>query len=66
MCLACDFCWLVDARQIFFPEQSKKMKANGFAMGVANKKRRLRSSRLPLSLESLIEDVDELLRCHGG
>ncbi len=42
------------------------MKVNGFAMGVANEKQHLRSSQQPLSLESLIEDVDELLRRRGG
>jgi hypothetical protein len=39
---------------------------NGFAMGVANKKRRLHSSQQPLLLESPIEDVDELLHRCGG
>ncbi len=42
------------------------MKANGFAMGVANEKQRLRSSQQPLSLEFPIEDVDELSRRRGG
>jgi hypothetical protein len=51
--------------EFIFPEQSKT-KANGFAMGVANEKQRLRSSRRPLSLESPIEDVDELSRRRGG
>jgi hypothetical protein len=51
--------------KFIFPEQSK-MKVNGFAMGVANEKRRLHSSRRPLSLESPIEDVDELSRRCGG
>jgi hypothetical protein len=51
--------------KFIFPEQSKK-KVNGFAMGVANEKQRLRSSQRPLSLESPIEDVDELLHCCGG
>ncbi len=51
--------------KFIFPEQSKT-KVNGFAMGVANKKPRLRSSQRPLSLESPIEDVDKLSRCRGG
>jgi hypothetical protein len=51
--------------KFIFLEQSKT-KANGFAMGLANKKQRLHSSRRPLSLESLIEDVDELLRRRSG
>ena len=51
--------------KFIFPEQSKN-EANDFAMGVANEKRRLRSSRRPLSLESLIEDVDELSHRRSG
>jgi hypothetical protein len=51
--------------KFIFPEQSKT-KANGFAMGVANEKQRLHSSQQPPSLESPIEDVDELSRCRGG
>jgi hypothetical protein len=51
--------------KFIFLEQSKT-KVNGFAMGVANKKQHLHSCQQPLSLESPIEDVDELLRRCGG
>ncbi len=45
--------------------QSNQTKVNNLAMGVANKKRRLRSSQQLPSLESPIEDVEELLH-HCG
>ncbi len=51
--------------KFIFPEQSNN-EGNGFAMGVANEKQHLHSSRRPLSLESLTEDVDELSRRRGG